>query len=61
MVQVDGTKLFVHHICWILFHRRAFRHGVVTHKNRIKTDNRIENLQFKKRRSTKLSGEPDKG
>ena len=67
-VRVDGDRYFVHHIAYVLFHRRSFRHGFVTHKNRVVTDNRAQNLQFKKHRtasrrsdasSTSLSGEAD--
>ena len=50
VVSVDGTKHYVHHIAYVLFHRRRFRHGSVSHKNRIVTDNRALNLRLKKRR-----------
>lgn len=50
IVGVDGGKYYVHHIAYVLFHRRMFRHGVVSHKNRVVTDNRAQNLRLKKRR-----------
>ena len=50
VVSVDGSKYYVHHIAYVLFHRRGFRYGSVSHKNRIVTDNRAQNLRLKKHR-----------
>jgi hypothetical protein len=43
-VQIDGVKIGAHRICFAIHHNR-WPNGMIDHKNRDRTDNRISNLR----------------
>ena len=43
-IQLDGVRYFAHRLAWFYVHGK-FPEPETDHKNRIKTDNRIANLQ----------------
>ena len=43
-IQLDGVRYFAHRLAWFYIHSK-FPEPETDHKNRIRTDNRIVNLQ----------------